>query len=204
MEDMINDEMDILKEIGTTAAAHGSIALSEILGKKITLELPSINILPREKLTKSMNIEGMVMVLQTKILSGFDGMIMFFLEEKSAFKLIDTCYKPKDGSEKPGLFTEIGMSVIKEISNIIVASYISSLSFFTKKLIIPSFPVLINAPFSEIVKMVCTDYEKENHILVIDAILKEEQEQIKGTFWLVLTPQTAEEIKTICKRMLQD
>jgi len=204
MENKINDDMGILKEVGTTAAAHASSALSEILGKKIGLELPSIGILPREKITKDLNIEGMVMMLQTQILSGFDGRILFFLEEKSAFRLIDSCCKATAGSEKPGLFTEMGMSVIKEIGNIIVASYISSLSFYTKKLIIPSFPILINAPFAEILNMLCTEYERESHILVVDAILKEEQQQIKGTFWLVMTPETAEEIKKICKQMLDD
>ena len=199
----MKDEMDILKEVGTTAAAHGSIALSEILGRKITLRLPSLDILPSEKITKQMHIEGMVLTLQMQILSGLEGKIVFLLEEKSAFRLIDMCYKSGDENKKTGIFTEMGMSVIKEVGNIIISSYISSLSFFIKKLIIPSFPMLINAPFAEIINALTLGYEKEDYILVVEAIFEEEQESIKGNFWLVLTPDAAEEIKRICKEILE-
>jgi len=97
----------------------------------------------------------------------------------------------------------MGMSVIKEVGNIIISSYISSLSFFIKKLIIPSFPMLINAPFTEIINALTLGYEKEDYILVVEAIFEEEQESIKGNFWLVLTPDAAEEIKRICKEILE-
>ncbi len=33
----MQDELDILREVGSIAAVHGSIALSEILGKRINL-----------------------------------------------------------------------------------------------------------------------------------------------------------------------
>ena len=199
----MKDEMDILKEVGTTAAAHGSIALSEILGRKIALHLPSLNAFPQEKITKQMHIKGMVLTLQAQILSGLTGKVIFLLEEKSAFKLVDMCYKSGGENKKIGLFTEIGMSVIKEVGNIIISSYISSLSFFIKKLIIPSFPMLINAPFADVINMLDLGYEKENYILVVEAVFEEEKESIKGNFWLVLTPDAAEEIKKICRETLE-
>ena len=170
------DEMDILREVGTTAAAHGTIALSEILGRKIKLRLPCIEIMACDKLTKTMHADGMVVTLQTQILSGLDGKVIFFLEEESAFKLVDSCYKTKEDSKKLGLFTEIGMSVIKEIGNIIIASYISSLGFFTKRLIIPSFPMLINAPFAEVVNMLAIGYGKEDYVLVVETLLEDEKD----------------------------
>ncbi len=199
----MKDEMDILKEVGTTAAAHGSIALSGILGRKITLHLPSLDILPYNQISKIVHIEGMVLIMQTQILSGLTGKIIFLLEEQSAFKLVDICYKFKDELKRGGLFTEIGMSVIKEIGNIIISSYISSLSFFIRKLIIPSFPILINAPFTEVMNMLALGYDKEKYILVVEAIFEEEKSKIKGNFWLVLTPQAAEEIKKACKKILE-
>lgn len=198
----IRDEMDILKEVGTTAAAHGSIALSEILGRKITLRLPSVGLLKSENAVTKVSIEGMVVTLQTRILSGLDGKVIFFLEEDSAFKLIDMCYKKKEDTKKIGIFTEMGMSVIKEVGNIIIASYISSLGFFAKRLIIPSFPMLINAPFAEVVNVLTTGYEKESYILLVEAIFEEEKQQIKGNFWLVITPESADVIKKACKEMI--
>ena len=195
--------MDILKEVGTTAAAHGSIALSEILGKTISLHLPSIDILSPAKLIQQVHLEGMVITLQSKILSGLQGKVVFILEELSAFKLVDICYRVPEETRKISIFTEMGMSVIKEVGSIIISSYISTLSFFIRKLIIPSFPMLINAPFPEIINNLSIGYEKEQYMLVIEAIFEEEKEKIKGNFWLVLTQDAAEEIKKICKEMLK-
>ncbi len=201
----MKDEMDILKEVGTTAAAHGSIALSEILGRKIILKLPSVSILPQKTAHDDIPIQGMVLTMQVQILSGLQGKIVFMLEEQSAFKLIDMCYKTKNSDDKKtGLFTEMGMSVIKEIGNIIISSYINSLSFFIKKPIIPSFPILINAPFKEVISNLMPGYKDENYILVVEAVFEEEENKIKGNFWLILTPGAAEEIKKACKDMLKN
>jgi len=199
----MKDEMDILKEVSITAAAHGSIALSEILKRRIILKLPSLEILPAEEVSKQINIEGMVLTMQVQILSGLEGKIVFLLEEKSAFRLIDICYKTNEEYKKSGHFTEMGMSIIKEVGNIIISAYINSLSFFIKKLIIPSFPILINAPITEIISMLTTDCKQENYILLIETIFAEEKEKISGTFWLILTPQSAQEIKQIGKKMLE-
>ncbi|MCM8756436.1 MAG: chemotaxis protein CheC [Candidatus Omnitrophica bacterium] len=206
----MKDEMDILKEVCTTAAAHGSIALSEIMGRKIMLKLPSIEMFDYERITKEMNLTGMVLTTQTQLLSGIQGKLIFIMAENVAFKLIDLCYKISEETKKIGIFTEMGMSVIKEVSNIIIAGYINSLSFFIKKVIIPSFPILINAPFADVVNIISTSCEKENYIILIEAIFEvmdklasSDKEKISGNFWLILTPQAAEEIKSICKEMLK-
>ena len=199
----MEDEMDILKEVGITAAAHGSIALSEILKRKIILKLPSLEVIPAGEVSKQINIKGMVLTMQVQILSGLQGKIVFLLEEKSAFRLIDICYKTNEEHKEPGHFTEMGMSVIKEVGNIIISAYINSLSFFLKKLIIPSFPILVNAPITEIISMLTTDCKQENYILLIETIFAEEKEKISGTFWLILTPQSAQEIKRTGKKILE-
>jgi len=198
----MKDEMDILKEVGNTAAAHGSIALSEILGKKIKLHLPIVDIIPCKNIEKPIPQEGMSMTLQTQLLSGLEGKIVFILEEKQAYKLIDICHTGK-GVKKTGVFTEMGMSLIKEVGNIVIASYISALGFFLKKLIIPSLPILINAPLQEIIKLVVAGYGEEDYILVVESVFEESENKIRGNFWLLLTPNSAKEIKEACKKLLE-
>ncbi len=201
----MKDEMDILKEIGSTAAAHGSIALSEILGRKIVLHVPTVKIVPCREIEKVIQIEGVAIALQTRILSGLRGKILFVLEEKNAYRLVDICYKfDKEAKEEGSVFTEIGLSLIKEVGNVVVSTYINTLGYFLKKLIVPSLPVLINAPFAEIIKIIAIDYEDTNSIVVIESIFEETKEKIKGNFWLVLSPQAAEEITQTCKKILDE
>ena len=66
----MKDEMDILKEMGNTAAAHGSTALSEMLGRKINLYAPSVRIVHPSELAETIKIEGTAIVLRTQLLSG--------------------------------------------------------------------------------------------------------------------------------------
>ncbi|MCD6583471.1 MAG: chemotaxis protein CheC [Candidatus Omnitrophica bacterium] len=199
----MKDEMDILKEVGNTAAAHGSIALSEILGKKIKLHLPVVDIIPCKNIGKAMSQEGMSITLQTQLLSGLDGKVVFILEEKQAYKLIDICYTGGE-IKKTGIFTEMGMSLIKEVGNVVIASYISALGFFLRKLIVPSLPILINAPLQEIIKLVVAGYGEHDYVLVVESIFEESETKIKGTFWLLLAPDSVKQIKEACKKLLEE
>jgi chemotaxis protein CheC len=199
----MKDEMDILKEVGVTAAAHGSTALSEILGKKINLYLPSVDIITYTDINQKISMGGIVIALKTEILSGFKGNVLFLLEEKNAYKLIDMCYKTSLEAKKGSVYTEMGMSLIKEVGNIITFAYLSALGYFLKKLIIPSLPILINAPFEEIVKIITLGYDKSSQLLVVETVFEEAKENIRGNFWLVLAFQAAEEIKQACKKILE-
>lgn len=201
----MKEEMDILREVGSTAAAHGSTALSEMLGRKISLSVPSVKIIPSQEITKTLNIEGIAITIQTKILEGLKGESLYIvLEEKNAYKLVDICYRMEESLKKVSLFTEMAMSVLKEIGNVVSAAYIGALAYFLKKLIIPSLPLLINAPFQEVAKSIAQAYSNKEGVLVVESTFEETKEKIKGNFWLILTPGAAEEIKESCKKILEN
>ena len=48
-EAIMKDEMDILREVSTTASAHGSTALSSMLGKAIHIKLPVLGDMQDER-----------------------------------------------------------------------------------------------------------------------------------------------------------
>jgi len=194
--------MDILKEVGTTAAAYGSMALSEILGRKITLNVPSIDMVSSLDIEQKLSFEGIAISLQSQILSGMEGSIIFLLEEKDVYKLIDLYYKPKEIIKKGSMFTEMGISLIKEIGAVVISAYVSALGHFLKRLIIPSLPVLINAPLQDIIRIITASQEK--YIMLIGSIFEEAKEEIRGNFWLTLTPQAVEDIQNACQKILEN
>ena len=200
----MQDKLDILKEVGTTAAAYGSIALSGILGKKITLNVPSIDIIPCLNIEKRLSFERIVISLQSRILSGIEGKIIFLLGEKDVYKLVDLYYKPTDEIKKESIFTEMGVSLIKEIGGVIISAYVSALGHFLKRLIIPSLPIFINAPLEDVIRIVSTTYTEEEYIMLIESIFEETKEGIKGNFWLVLTPQAVKDIQNACQKILEN
>ncbi len=198
----MKDEMDIFREVTTIASAHGSYALSEILKRNIKLTLPVITSICADDILKSKKSNKMVVVVESRILSGLEGKILLVFEEKSAYQLINILYSTVEEKEKTtsGFFTEVGLSVLREISNVVIGSYVGALSMFLKILIVPSIPTLISGPLSEVLSSITSG--KEEYILLIEAIFEEEKSQIKGSIYFILTEEGMNTIKNACKKML--
>lgn len=199
----MKDEMDILREVSSIAAGHGSVALSEILGRKIIMEMPVLDIISTQTILGRINAEQIVISVSSNILSGFKGVILFILDEKSAFKLIDMCYRSQVGDKKSGLFTEMGFSVIKEIGNVINSSYAGALSMILRTVIILSIPTLVSGSIHQAMSMATSAYSGEKHILLAEAVFSEPEEKILGTFYLILDNEAMLSVQDGCKKLLE-
>lgn len=201
-EYLMKDEMDILREVGSIAAGHGSIALSEMMGRKLNLELPSLEMVPAASAAAKIQADQIVLSVACNILSGIKGEIIFVLDEKSAFKLIDLCYKARQEDKKSGLFTEMGLSLIKEVGNIIISSYVGALSMILKTVVIPSTPTLVSGSLQQVLSMAVSPFSHDSYILLVEAVFVEPQEKITGKFYLVLNADTIRTVQESCKKIL--
>lgn len=199
----MKDEMNILREVGSISAAHASTALSEILGTKISLNLPSLNIINTQTMLNKLAAERIVVSVYSQMLSGLKGNILFLLDEKSAFKLIDTCYNIDEKRKKNSLLTEMGTSIIKEVGSVVISSYIGSLSIILKTLIIPSVPTLVNGPIQQIMNMALSSFDEEKDLLLIETFFEEPRQKIEGSFYLALNSEVVKDIMRACKKMLK-
>ncbi|HQJ14859.1 MAG TPA: chemotaxis protein CheC [Candidatus Omnitrophota bacterium] len=199
----MKDEMDILREVSSIAAGHGSIALSEMMGRKLDLDLPSLEMVPAASVTNKIQADLIVLSVACNILSGIKGEIIFVLDEKSAFKLIDLCYRARPEDKKSGLFTEMGLSLIKEVGNIIISSYVGALSMILKTVVIPSTPTLVSGSLQQVLSMAVSPFSSSSMILLVEAVFIEPQEKITGKFYLVLNAETIQTIQDSCKKILE-
>ena len=197
----MKDEMDILREVSSIAAAHGSIALSEMLQKKINLRLPNLETLKPEELYAKILPGKPIISVQCRILTGTVGNVIMIFDEKSAFELVSACYQ-EEGESRGGL-TEVGVSVIKEVGNIVIGSYAGALSVILKQPIIPSIPTFISGILREAISAGIRAYEREEALLLIEAFFEEETKKIQGKFYFVLTPNTVKDIQEAAHRMLR-
>lgn len=198
----MKDEMDMLREVSSIAAGHGSIALSEMIGRKFHLNLPSLSIVPAKQVLEKLPSDQIVISVACNILSGIKGEIIFVLSEKSAFKLIDVCLRGHSETNRTGLFTEMGLSTIKEIGNIIISCYVGALSMILKTIVIPSIPTLMSGSLQQVLSMVVSPYGPDNIILMVEAEFIEPEEAISGSFYLVLNKDTMKSIQDACHNLL--
>jgi len=199
----MKDEMGILKEVASISAGNGSIALSEILGKRIHLELPDLDILPGDKLLSRISLDQMSITISTHILTGIKGNVLFVLDEKSAFELVDTCYRKDGEATKEGALTAMGMSIIKEVGNVVISSYVGALGIMLKTLIVPSIPTLVNGPLQETLGFAISPYNKEDFVLFLEAVFNVAEHNIKGSFYLLLNPEAMRYIQDACHKTLE-
>lgn len=202
----LKDELDILTEVGTTCVSHGSMALSEILGKRIDIQIPVVKLIKNNAEIDIFGAGEKVTGVLSHLLSGLKGNVLVLFDEKSSFQLIDLTLTSPAESNRGGDLTEIGISVIKEIGHVIISSYINALGLILKRLIICSVPTLINGVLRDIVQMAafsCETKDNNRNLLLIEAVFEEHQHNIKGSFYLLLNTEAVKDIQNICKEYLK-
>lgn len=131
---------DVLKEIGNIGAGNATTALAQLLNQKVDMKVPKVALLEFSEVGEAMGGEEQLMAGIYQLVEGdITGSIMFLLEEKSARTLVSSLMgtAPSEGE-----FTEMEISALKEIGNIITGSYLSSLSMLTNLKIISSIPAI--------------------------------------------------------------
>lgn len=141
LEHVSQNYFDVLREIGNIGAGNAMTALSQMLQCKVDMKVPQVKLLEFSEVGALMGGEEQIMV---GVLLGVEGDItgsmMFLVEQKSAKHLIN---KIMMGMGTEGdTFTEMELSAMQEVGNIITGAYLNSLSMLTNLCIIPTPPAL--------------------------------------------------------------
>jgi len=126
------------------------------------------------------------------------------MDEKNAYKLIDMSCRIKKDEKAAGLLTEVGVSFLKEIGNVVIGAYINALSLMLRRCILPPLPTLISGSIEDILNILFAPYASDDYSYLVEAVFEEDDEKIKGSFYLILTPDAARDIRDTCKKLLND
>ena len=131
---------DVLKELGNIGAGNATTALAQMLQCKVDMKVPQVRLLNFSEVGEVMGGEEQIVVgIYLAVEGDITGSIMFILEQ-SAGKALVSKLMGMPASE--GEYSEIEISAMKEIGNIITGAYLNSLSQLTNLKIIPSVPDL--------------------------------------------------------------
>lgn len=131
--------LDVLKEIGNIGAGNATTAVANMLNLKIDMKVPQVELLPVEHIGTAIGGEDEIIVgIMLGVEHDIDGSMMFLMDMPSAHHLVNKLMmRPDDYNED---FSEMDLSAIKEIGNIIAGSYLSALSGLTNMVITPTVP----------------------------------------------------------------
>ena len=132
LDDMNTMYVDVLKEIGNIGAGNATTALSKMLSIKMDMSVPNVALLPFQDISSVIGSEDQTVVgILLGIEGDIDGMMMFLFDMKSAHHLVNSLMM-RDVTTDEDLgaesFTEIEMSALNEIGNIVSGSYLNAVT----------------------------------------------------------------------------
>ena len=135
---------DVLKELGNIGAGNATTAIATMLNLTIDMKVPKVELKAVEDLGSAICPEEETIVgIFLEVQNDISGSMMFLLKLDSAHYLVNRLMGGMGGSEDTAAeFSEMELSAMKEIGNIIAGSYLSALSTMTNLVITPSVPYI--------------------------------------------------------------
>lgn len=125
-------QRDVLREIGNIGAGNAATSMSQLINKRIDMDMPSVNVVSFDEMMDMIGgPDEPVVAMFFRIYGKAPGTVYFILSIEEAESLID---QMTNGMKVNLLDTNeqnsIGVSALKEVGNIITGSYLSALSDF--------------------------------------------------------------------------
>lgn len=199
---MMNDQkitslhLDVLKEIGNIGAAHAATALSSLLGKKIEMKVPKVEMVSFSEMMELVGgSEKVVVGIYLRIEGDVQGSMFFILPIEQANRFIRRLIQDEQFNFSKNPVSELGLSAMQEMGNILSGSYLSALSDFTNLNIYPTVPGLSVDMFGAIISigLIELSHVSDNVIVINTSIFEEEietAEEMKGHFFLLPDPES--------------
>jgi chemotaxis protein CheC len=152
-------QIDVLREIGNIGSGNAAQSLALMLNRRVDMNIPVVKILDIEELAEMLGgPEQQVVGILFTLHEEFQGMMMFLTEKKFAHLVLNVLMNKN--FEKFEDLGEMDISVIKEVGNIMVSSYMGAISTLTHLKIGVSPPAiaidmvgaLLNVPAVEVEK----------------------------------------------------
>lgn len=197
LEQIDGTRFDVLRELGNIGAGNATTALSQMLNTKVDMSIPKVELLEFKNLADMVGgaetvVSGILLMLEGDI----DGMMMFMLDRVSARHLVSMLM----GTELPESedFSELEISALKEIGNIISGAYLSSLSSLTNLKIISSIPYLSIDMAGAILSVPAIEFGKvgDKALLIESQFGGNSENSINGYFIMIPTVESYSRIMT--------
>lgn len=183
MENVNEMYLDILREIGNIGSGSAATALSKMVGKQVIMEVPNIEVIDIEKVVSLFeNEEELTIGVYINFNGDISGTILTLLDKPSADNMIRIFF----GKDPEDFYTEMEISFMHELGNIMTSSYVNSISSMTSLFINISVPSVSMDMVSSILSVPAVEYGlQSDKIILIENKLDIEDEKVKCFFFFM-------------------
>lgn len=186
--------LDMLSEIGNVGAGNANTALSQMLNKRIDMDVPFVKITDFDEISDVLGgADNLIVGILIHVSGDINGMMIVAIEQTSAHKLVNMLM----GQElnKFEEFTQMDLSALCEIGNILAGSYLSSLAAMTGLTMEPSIPHLAIDMAGAILSVPAIEFGKiDDRVLLIKTEFLEGGDSVLGNYILLPDPPSFNKI----------
>jgi chemotaxis protein CheC len=189
MKELTARQIDMLAEISNIGAGHAATALSQLLDRKILLHVPSVKVIPISEVPDVVGgPERLVVGLFFRIFGQAKGNILILFPKESALALVaDLLNREPSGSP---ILQDMESSALKEVGNILAASYLNAISQMLKMVLIPSVPGLAYDMAGAVLDYILIELSQEGETALLIETEFVSESRIKGHFFLLPDPES--------------
>lgn len=186
-EAMDSMQFDVLKEIGNIGAGNATTALSQMVNAKIDMRVPDVKLLGFQELPDMIGgAENLIIGILFTLEGQLDGMMLFMMERESAHHVLNLIMGKSLSSITE--FSEMDLSALCEIGNIIAGAYLSSISTLTNMFVGASVPYMAIDMAGAILSVPAIEFGKVgDKALVIKTEFWEDDIEVSGYFVMIPT-----------------
>lgn len=186
VERMSQEYFDILKELGNIGAGNATTALAQMLQCKVDMKVPQVQLLEFKEVGEMVGgAEQQMTAIYLGVEGEITGSIMFLMDMPTAKHLVAKMLMGMGASRGIGGFTEMELSALLEIGNIIAGSYLNSLSDLTRLTIYPTIPSIATDMAGAILSVPAIEFGVYGDKLLLIQTQFSDEIELNGYFILV-------------------
>jgi len=184
------NKVDALREISSIAAGNAATSLSVMLGKKVTISVPTIMVEASGKIPEALGgEENIVSVVYFSVRGQLSGSLLLMLSVSESLRLVNILTGQKvdqiDG------INGMGISAIKELGNITIGTYLRALGNALKLRITHSVPGFASDMLGALLDGTLAELSlKSEHVVMAENTLIVEQDTYRGHLIFILEPKS--------------
>lgn len=191
LSELNESHLDFFKEMENIGASHAATALSNMLGKPVHLRVPSVKFYEFSEIAGMLggaeNLVVSVLVEMTDDLTGFILLVQDAQDAKDLSNTIITSMgmEPEESDE---FLTEMQISSLMEVSNILSGSYLSAISSLTGLFVNASVPRMVIDMAGAIMNLPAATYGEYGDVVLFletEFVDAGSEKSLNGHFMLV-------------------
>ncbi|MGI6160692.1 MAG: chemotaxis protein CheC [Christensenellales bacterium] len=198
LADLNDSQLDFLRELENIGAAHAATALSQMLDSRVSLELPRARFCGINAMLELLDGPENILAATLMPLSGdINGFILVIQQERDAHTLSEyaaALIGEKAKAPNSG-FSNMQLSAIMELSNILAGSYISAVCSLTGMSVKMSAPSFALDMAGSIMSIASVAGDSGDEALFLETVFSSGSPDIGGRIYLMPDPPS-------CRRLI--